>query len=140
VKLAAAALDSAIRAPAFEPGEMGADIKVHRMNGRSLVAFETSPAAQPDLVDSLRLAFDADQQLRNQQEAARRGGEYLDRARTAGATLCTLQFDLPDTRILLSHCSAEVELGSTEWSSAQRRSGDGPTWPAAYSYRSARPC
>lgn len=121
-KLAADVLSEAIFANGFEPSHPMVDISIDVSKEHGWVSFDP-PARNPQDETSIREAFDTNAQRQRQQIARDEGRNFMHRARSAGAHLATVHVNVVDARMLVAHCSAEVDLwieGSDERTQAFR--------------------
>jgi hypothetical protein len=124
-KVAAEALNGAVHASGLQIEHPDVDISIDLTRRLGQISFSppesTSSSGDPS---SLRELFDMDAQQARRERAHSSGQEYLSQARNAGAVLATKIIPVAEARILVEHCSAEVEVwldGYEQLSGAFRR-------------------
>ncbi|MBL8475299.1 MAG: hypothetical protein JNK71_04420 [Methyloversatilis sp.] len=107
--VAADALGAAIHANGFEPSHPGVDISIDVSRRHAWVSFDPPERSSGDEA-SLQDAFDFDAQHQRHRNAREEGTDFIRRAMDAGALMATARVSLEDARLLLTTCSAEVDL------------------------------
>ncbi len=109
-KFAAAALSAVINIDGLATEHPGVDISVNVTDESGTISFDPSDENVADEEESFAAAFDFDAQIRRRSLAREQGREYLSRARDAGAVMAVRTVPIDEARMLVQHCSAEVEL------------------------------
>jgi hypothetical protein len=124
-KVAAEALNGAMHIRGLQVEHPDVDISIDLTRQFGQISFQppesTSTNEDPS---SLRELFDQDAQQARRERAHSSGQEYLSRARDAGAVLASRIIGMAEARMLVEHCSAEIEVwldGYEQQSGAFRR-------------------
>jgi hypothetical protein len=107
-KVAARAIEAILRPDITSepPDDVVVSVEVGRRAG--FVSFDPKERSYDD-EEGLAEAFNLETRVRKQQEANAAGRAYLERMRSLGETLASTFVRIQDARMLVSHCSAEVE-------------------------------
>jgi hypothetical protein len=103
-------LDTAISGNYFPAESPPVALSVRTEDLRSFVSFSPLPSEKSeDELELFRKAFDRDAQSRELDEVASRGKAHLREAYRAGASLYAMNIPAREARILIEHCSAEID-------------------------------
>lgn len=107
-KVAARAIEAIVRPdiPSEPPDDVLVSVEVGRRAG--FVSFDPQERTSDD-AETVAEAFNLEVRVRMHKEANAAGHEYLKRMRSLGETLASKPVRLKDARMLVAHCSAEVE-------------------------------